>query len=257
MTKSYLGCALTTWQDCQGQSCRYILYEGGNAMSSKKGYHIKKVSRRMVTKEGFGEGLSDVVSVEELKDEADRVLAGDGRVYAVFQKKRMVICYLFTKSGTEKEKNMVLTLSAAYVHPEAVDFQEDFDRFLEKELQDLLVFYTIQMIRFKDKKLIKKKYRISRGTVVSGIALAIGVGLCYGLALDNLAIGVCLGLGLCPMYGMIWLSDASGSEEQEGATEGGTEGDTGDSGLEELNFQTIAEPLEKAILESARKKEKP
>lgn len=98
-----------------------------------KGYEIKKITKNMLKKPEFGASLSEVVSVEQLKEEILDVLENGGFVYGLYKKREMTICYLI-------------------------------------------------------------EYRCAM--------MAFAIGILFGIALDNVALGLCFALAFASSYGI-------------------------------------------------------
>ncbi len=54
-----------------------------------------------------------------------------------------------------------------------------------------------------------------------GLCMGVGIGLCYGVALDNMGLGICLGMGigLCFSVALGRKSDAKDKQDKESGEE--------------------------------------
>ncbi|MBR1599752.1 MAG: hypothetical protein IJ661_12690 [Lachnospiraceae bacterium] len=187
-----------------------------------KGYDIKTISKKKLDKEGFGEGLSEAVAIEQLKAEILEVLENEGFVYGLYKKKEMVACYMIERHEGEapeqenvdapimkdkKHKNDVLTLTKEYIlpgHDRAVLW---FDDAVLDSLKERITFYgDAARIEFRDQVLTEKTYNVG-GFNIGGAMLGFVIGfLLFGVAMDNYALGICLGLAFASSYGIMFSS---------------------------------------------------
>ncbi|MCM1179651.1 MAG: hypothetical protein NC347_05310 [Clostridium sp.] len=66
-------------------------------ISTEKQWGIHTLNKRRLNRQGFGERLSGIADVEELKAEIAGILAENGRVYGIYEKKELVGVYLFER----------------------------------------------------------------------------------------------------------------------------------------------------------------
>lgn len=66
-----------------------------------------------------------------------------------------------------------------------------------------------------------QKQKQSGGFNPIGLCIGAGIGLCYGVALDNMGLGLCLGMGigLCFSVAMGHKSDANDKQNQASGEE--------------------------------------
>lgn len=185
---------------------------------SKQGYTVKRISKRLADKDEFGEGMEEIVSVDCLKNEVRDAITLDGRIYALYKKKKMVMCYIFTKNGTEKDNDEVLKLTKTYIHPDAEPVKDIFEKYLYEDMKELVIFCYIKAVDFGDKRLEKKEYSTSIGKFSGGM-IAFSMGLMFGVALDNIFLGLCFGFALFPLYSVIWSTAVKNEEFSTGRRE--------------------------------------
>lgn len=202
-----------------------------------KGYDVKTISKKMSEKAGFGESLSEVVAPEQLKKEIHEVLDNKGFVYALYKKKDMVACYLIERRAGEpveqenvdasitkdkEHKNDILALSGEYVLPGHDSGVVKFDEAVIEELKERIYFYgDAARIEFKELELTEKSYQVG-GFNIGGAMLGFAIGfLLFGVAMDNYALGICLGFAFASSYGVMFSvrnksgNDGNGEEDKD------------------------------------------
>ncbi|MDE6434465.1 MAG: hypothetical protein K2L07_09585 [Lachnospiraceae bacterium] len=66
-------------------------------ISTVKQFNITTMNKRRLSRPGFGERLSDLTDVDELKEEIADTLEKKGRVYGIYEKKELVGVYIFER----------------------------------------------------------------------------------------------------------------------------------------------------------------
>ena len=208
-------------------------------LGTVKGYDIKEINKKKIAGVNLSEELERMISKEKLTEKMEQALSEGGRVYALYQNKMMTVCYIFSKSSenddqnadepndslddrndTEKDepkkqkksdrkekdqkKKSILTLTDTFIPEQHQKSIEAFDKALLDELKEVMVFYEIQYVVFKDKKYSQKTYHTPFGTI-SGVALGFGIGIALGMfCLDSGFMGLALGIAFAVMWGIIF-----------------------------------------------------
>lgn len=205
-----------------------------------KGHNIVAVSRKKAEKGNFGTAINSVISEKDLQTEILAALADGGQVYALYQKKEMMACYILIKEMVnlsdyaarveedkqeekeqtedkgqkkekeqeekqdeqieEKEQQMAYVLKNIYTTAIPYDIKEQFEKAVLEEVKESTVYQDVKYIAWKDTLLVPKKLKLGNWEIVGGIGTGIALGMLFGIALDNLGIGVALGVAFGYMF---------------------------------------------------------
>lgn len=205
-----------------------------------KGHNIATVSRKKAEKGNFGTAINSVISEKDLQTEILAALADGGQVYALYQKKEMMACYILTKEmvnlsdyaarveedkqeeeeqtedkGQKKEKEqeeeqdeqkgeqqeqLAFVLKKEYMVASSKEVREQFEKAVLEEVKESTVYQDVKYIAWKDALLVPKKLKLGNWEIAGGIGTGIALGMLFGIALDNLGIGVALGVAFGYMF---------------------------------------------------------
>lgn len=186
-----------------------------------KGHNIATVSRKKAEKGNFGTAINSVISEKDLQTEILAALADGGQVYALYQKKEMMACYILTKemvnladyrdkvkedkqgnmSDEEKlEEQLAFVLKKEYMVASSKEVREQFEKAVLEEVKESTVYQDVKYIAWKDTLLVPKKLKLGNWEIVGGIGTGIALGMLFGLALGHLGIGIALGVAFGYMF---------------------------------------------------------
>ena len=89
-------------------------------ISTVKQFNINTMNKRRLNRPGFGERLSDLTDVDELREEIADTLEKKGRVYGIYEKKELVGVYIFER----REDYFSKTESGVKLGDKEFDFDE-------------------------------------------------------------------------------------------------------------------------------------
>lgn len=133
----------------EGQDVNRTINEIG--LGQVKGHDIQKISVRKLNKEGFGEGLSDTDSPEDIKAKCMEALESKGVVYGLKnnKSKQFVCLYIFKKIRNGKYFDLELLGSyCAKGSEEAEDIMVDV---LEADIYDMMIFTGVRSVDWDGK----------------------------------------------------------------------------------------------------------
>lgn len=78
---------------------------------------------------------------------------------------------------------------------------EQFEKAIITEFKERLIFEEVKAVIWNDKILTAKKVKIGSYGYASALPLGISIGMLFGLALDNIALGVCFGAAWALLFG--------------------------------------------------------
>lgn len=164
-----------------------------------KDIEFKKLTKRKIEKSNFADALDGMISAADLKEqmlEAYCDSKNTGRVYTFYKKKKMVACYIICNVPLVDEGNKekrVYELRYHYIMDAYKHLQEEMEKCVLAELKELALLYDIENITFENKLYEKRKVKLGK-TSVSVFLFAIAIGIGYGVILDNLPLGISIGI---------------------------------------------------------------
>ena len=196
-----------------------------------KGYDIRNISKRKAEKEGFGVGLNSVVATEALQKGVLEVINNGGKVYGLYKKKEMVACYILTKekvNNTEinqpvislneeniskiiqgkidevstdnsnevlkNEEVIIFRLSEKYISPQHANVMQEFEKVLISELKEYIVLSEVKAVIWEENMLVATQVKAGALGSVGGLAVGMLFGMIIGISLDNIGLGIALGM---------------------------------------------------------------
>lgn len=102
-------------------------------------------------------------------------------------KERMVWIYRLTRVYNRKVPNHII---------------EQFEKAIVKEFKELLFFDEVKAVIWNEKILTAKRVKMGADKYVSVLPLGISIGMMFGVALDNIALGLCFGVAWGLIFGM-------------------------------------------------------
>ena len=129
------------------------------------------------------ENAWDFITGREIEEVEDCTMVqepGDGN-------KKQVWIYRLTKVYNKTVPNHVL---------------EYFEKAIVKEFKELLFFDEVKAVIWNEKILTAKQVRVGADRYMSAIPLGISIGMLFGVALDNIALGLCFGVAWGLIFGM-------------------------------------------------------
>ena len=168
-----------------------------------KGYYHDTIFKGKFKKDSFIQGKLGGFneSAEKIAEEAYAASAADGIVFGAFMEKQLAKLYIFTKTG--KGDNSVLELTGEYYNESVLttEIDEAFEKDMEQEMIQLSESFG--KIIFKELVINKGDYKTVYS--YSGMILGFVIGyLLFGVAMKNMALGICLGLCFAVSYGLIF-----------------------------------------------------
>lgn len=191
-----------------------------------KGYNIVCFSKKKAEKGNFGTAIHSVIQEKELQEEILAALASGGQVYALYKEKEMMACYILVKElvnvaeyaefeekveehvsmeekiqeTREKQQRMALVLKKEYMVAAAEEAREQFEKVILEEVKESMVYQDIKHIAWKNTLLVQEKIKIGNLEIAGGIGFGIALGMLFGIALDNIGIGILLGFAFGYMF---------------------------------------------------------
>ena len=81
---------------------------------------------------------------------------------------------------------------------------EQFEKAIVKEFKELLFFDEVKAVIWNEKILAAKRVKVGADKYVSVLPLGISIGMLFGVALDNIGIGLCFGVAWGLIFGMVF-----------------------------------------------------
>ncbi len=202
--------------------------------------HVKNISKRRQDKLDLS-GKMDALKEASFRQKMGEALAREGRVYAWYDKKDLIACFLFTKTEEEislpyvegadllkeerEEKEGEKKAAKSYclvdffILPEYAEHADKMKEHMLADLKEQAIFSGVDAIKWGEDILRKKSVKVKGIGEFSGIVFGLCIGFIFGIALDNVAIGICFGVCFASCGGLIW-SDAGTRFERSGEHEG-------------------------------------
>lgn len=218
-----------------------MLIKRRNFMAGLKGYSYDTVSLRKIQKDKYvlSSDIMAKIGREELNSQMRDVLSNNGKVYFILQKKEVcgVVIMKFEKhlasefeleddkAKTEEKKtdafgSKVMDKAVAanayklenlYLSEELTGKEDVIRDDLIEELKSAIAFSNLEI-----KVIIWGEYIIADKTIgkagesaiAIGICLGLAVGVLYGIVIDNLSLGMCLGVSIGMLLGTAYYGKA-------------------------------------------------
>ena len=210
---------------------KHVNVREGNVSMTKyeKGYGIRVISKRIVKKAAFGEPIQAVKDIAVLREQMQRALDTEGKVFGLYHKKDLMGYYIVTKetlkkeqieypfeesifslSDNKKDEIAVYRLQEFYLLPECESMREGFEADVFTELKESMIIYDVKaIIRGEEALVLVEKKKLDRGKL-GGIGLGGSFGLLYGIIFgtlfDNIAMGICFAMLWGISFGTIFTS---------------------------------------------------
>lgn len=185
-------------------------------ISTVKKFNTHTINTRRLNRPGFGERLSTIIDVDELKAEIADTLGKKGRVYGVYEKKELVGVYIFERREdyfSKRESGIKLgdkefdfdkfwygTSTAAFYFKKCVCLEE-VEAYKEKMEKDFKVDLTDQIqigqvagVEWNDKLMYRKNLQKKSGHFLKGMLVWFALGFAVGWMISNsLHMAICFG----------------------------------------------------------------
>lgn len=203
-------------------------------MSHMRGYDYSDVPLKKIQKDKFilSSEIEAQVTRNELKNQIEKVLSNNGRVYFISRKKEVcgvvIIKYekhlasdfeLETEKKDERQDEKSMTANAYVL--ESLYLNEDLKskdmiimKDLLEELKEAAAFHDlgVKVIIWKETIIADKTIgKTSESAIAIGMCLGMSVGMMFGVVFDNIGIGMCLGMSI----GMLLGATYYGSSKKE------------------------------------------
>ena len=192
-----------------------------------KGLCIVSLSKKKAEKGNFGAAIHSVIQEKELQEEILEALTGGGQVYALYNKeKEMMACYILVKELVnvteyterqekteeytameeemqetgEEQQRMAFVLKKEYMVVAAEEAREQFEKAILEEVKESVIYQDIKHIAWKDTLLVQENIKMGNWEIASGIGFGFALGMLFGIALDNIGIGIALGIAFWYMF---------------------------------------------------------
>ena len=193
--------------------------------------NLDTLTKRKLAKINLDEEMDDRLRIHvgamQLKKRMTECLETEGKVYVYKREKQIVGFFLFRKENVdmnvlyveakdilnkeaeekegENKSQTVFSLVDYYILPEYSDKMGMMKNEILKELKEICVFEGYAAIIWGKEVIRQKAMKIGKGYILA-LPFGLGVGFLFGLALDNIALGICLGLSFALAYSGIWSS---------------------------------------------------
>lgn len=187
--------------------------------------HVKSISKRKLEKWRAGTKISALVEESKLREKMTEALQSDGRIYAYYEKKDMIACFLFTaaieeittpyiegqellkedqkeKEG-EKKPEKIYRLTDIFLLPEYEEHAARMKEYILADMKEWIALTDASAIYWEEEIIRKKKIKLGSLGYFTGITFGISMGILFGIAFDNIALGICLGICFAGS-GLIW-----------------------------------------------------
>ena len=185
-----------------------------------KGYDLRTVTLKKIEKNKLGDALNEIIGREQLESEIKTALDEKCPVWGYFKKGQMWSCFIFERTTIEKssitpppetpnDTLQMLRLKREHVHPTVTEYYDKMKAGVftalksaamepETDGKKTLSFTTPDGFIWGDKTYVIKK---TKSGIPTGLLLGLGVGVCFGIAMDSIALGLCMGLAIGLCYG--------------------------------------------------------
>ena len=170
-------------------------------IEGKKGYTFTEFAKGAVKNENFESMFEDMEYPTETASRIREVVLAGGKVFAMKLAKKVILAYVFEKTGSDKEKNLTLTHTDTFaVDSEATNAViAKMDASIDPHLPEFVVYHGYNEVIFKGVKYEKKMYS-KAGFSASGSLLGFACGLCIGMCFGQWWMAICF--GIC--FAMLW-----------------------------------------------------
>ncbi|MGN0496424.1 MAG: hypothetical protein ACI4GW_09395 [Lachnospiraceae bacterium] len=203
--------------------------------STKKQFTIHIINKRRLERPEFGNLLSDVTDVVELKKEIAGILEKNGRVYGIYDKKELFGIYIFERredyfvqrdSGVklgdkefDYEKFWYGTSTAALQFKKAIcledmnECKEKIEKDIRADLTEQIAWGQVAGVEWNGELMYRKNLEKKSGSSVWGYAVGYVIGFVMGwIIFDSIPMGMSFGLLYACMWGGISVATANGTE---------------------------------------------
>ncbi len=173
-----------------------------------KGYDMQNLTVKKIEKGKLGNILSDVVDINQLEDEIREALKNNCPVWGYFKKKQMWSCYIFEKvqiskdsitpaPQTNKDNLIMYRIKHMYIHPDAEQYSGQMMQSVFSCIKEY-VWFGIENGNACDGFIIDEKSYVYKRTTNMGLPIGLCFmccGLLLGLMMNNIGLGLCIGIG--------------------------------------------------------------
>lgn len=203
-------------------------------MGHLRGLRMKHISKRKLAGLALEAPLVPPDQEKGLRESMEEALKQQGQIYAFYHQGKMTGLFVFSREmaeqetlyidaeellqkrqeekKTEPEPQFVYRLKVSCVLPGYEGCAAEMKESVLTELKEMAEWNDCKAILWGDEVIYKKNVRIGKAFVAAPL-LGLCIGFLFGIALDNLALGICFGVCFATSLGGGWLATKGVTEK--------------------------------------------
>lgn len=206
-------------------------------MKMPRNLRMKTLSKRKLAEIKLPSSLVPAGEEDRLLEQLRELSKQKGRIYAFYHKGELAGLFVFSrkqadmellyvnaeellkkekeKKRTSKKPQFVYQMEHCYIMPGYEGYADAMKERVLAELKEAAEWYECRAILWQEECIQIIHVRVG-ATFVAAPLFGICVGVLFGIALDNLALGICFGVCMAMALGGIWqTAESTGKKEQE------------------------------------------
>lgn len=157
-----------------------------------KGYSIFDISKGTLKKEDFFDEIKNKDS--KIKEKIEKILQNKGLAVGLKKDKKLKAVYLF--EAVEEDNKKILRFTEKIILEEITnEIQEKFEKDLITEFTELVSLEDYAKVEWDDNTIVPKTVKVGKYNIPLG-SLMFLLGTIFGILIDDLTMGICIGLCL-------------------------------------------------------------
>lgn len=164
----------------------------GILIGKVNGYSICNITKVMLKKNDFFEQIEkkDI----KIKEKIQTTLNNKGLIFGFKKDKKLKAIYIF-ESVIENKKRILKFTEKILLEEISKELQDNFEKNISNELMELVSLEDYEEIEWNGNVIVPKTIKLGKYNIPLGSLLFI-LGIIFGAIINDITIGICMGLGL-------------------------------------------------------------
>lgn len=171
----------------------------GIMIGKVKGYSVCDISKGTLKKEEFFNEIENRDS--NIREKLESVLQNKGLVFGLKKDKKLKAVYIFESANEDKKKILRFTEKILLDEIDN-EIQEKFEKDLINEFKELVSLEEYAKVEWNENVIVPKTLKVGKHSVPIG-SLIFLLFIIFGIIIDDVAIGMCMGLAFGCGYAII------------------------------------------------------
>lgn len=154
-----------------------------------EGYSLCNISKGTLKKEKFFDEIKNKDS--KIQEKLEKTLKNKGLAFGLKKDKKLKAVYLF-EATTEEKKNILRFTEKILLEEITNEIQEKIEKDLITEFAELVSLEDYAKVEWDDNIIIPKTVKVGKYNVPLG-SLMFLLGIIFGILMDDLVLGICVG----------------------------------------------------------------